>query len=276
MKIESIQSIITEKNIIILSPHYDDVLFMMGGYILEMEKEGHISDKKFDIKLLFSRSTYQARSGESNFDTSIERIKLATGNRLIEDQNCINELLGRFNYQYELIGEDECLARGKSLADSPMEFPHGTYKDFDREDDKIFDRMKERIRGYAMHSDTAIIFPLAIKEHIDHFIIREAGIVVAKELGDKMKASFYFIEDKPYGGLANQEELDRIENFIKENSLESRLFRYDPELMIELAFRHYISQVEEVYKEGVRSRANFWKDNMKVDHALDRICLLKP
>ena len=91
-----------------------------------------------------------------------------------------------------------------------------------------------------------------------------------------MKASFYFIEDKPYAGLANEEELDRTENFIAENRLESRLFTYDPELMIDLAFHHYISQVEEVYKKGVRSRASFWKTKMKVDHALDRICVFKP
>ena len=276
MKIESIQSIITEKNIIILSPHYDDVLFMMGGYISEMKKEGHISDKEFEIKLLFSRSNYQARTGESNFDTSIERIKMATGNRLIEDQNCINELLGEFNYHYELMGEDESLIRGKFLADSRLEFPHGTHKDFDQKDDKIFERMKNRVKSYAMRSDTAVIFPLAIKEHIDHFIAREAGIVVARELGSKMKATFYFIEDKPYAGLANEEELDRTENFIAENRLESRLFTYDPELMIDLAFHHYISQVEEVYKKGVRSRASFWKTKMKVDHALDRICVFKP
>jgi hypothetical protein len=225
---------------------------------------------------LFSRSNYQAGSGNANFDTSLERIKLATGNRIIEDQECLNEMLGAFNYVYQIIGEDECFTRGKAMADSEMEFPHGMYDDFTVADSEIFERMKQRVMQWAEQENTALVFPMAIKEHIDHFITREAGIIVAKELGIKAKASFYFQEDKPYGGIAEQDELDRMEDFIRENQLENRLYIYQPQAIIDLGFKHYISQVEEVYKQGILGRAEFWKNNRKSHNYLDRICVFKP
>jgi len=271
MQIHSIQQVITEKNIVVFSPHFDDVLFMLGGYILELKKAGLLETKHFHVNLIFSRSNYQAGSGVANFDSSLERIKLATGNRIIEDQECINELLGAFNYVYQIIGEGECFTRGKSLADSEMEFPHGMYEDFSQADELIFERMKQRVSQWAKQEDTALIFPMAIKEHIDHFITREAGIEVAKELGSNSKARFYFQEDKPYGGIATKEELSRIEDFIINNQLKSRIYAYDPQEIIDLAFKHYISQVEDVYKTGILVRAKFWMDKLQSDNYLDRI-----
>lgn len=276
MKLTPLHEIIPEKNIIILSPHYDDVLFMLGGYILELKNAGMLKTKSFAAKLIFSRSNYQAREGNANFDTSVQRIKHATGIRMIEDQICNDALLGSFNYQYELLGETECFARGKTMADSEMEFPHGMYDDFDSKDEAIFERMKQQIRKYASFSDTAIVFPLAIKEHIDHFIVREAGIKVAQELGSEAKASFYFQEDKPYGGLANGKELSRTEGFISKYDLQQHFYAYDPEKVVDLAFEHYISQVEEVYRTGVLARARFWQQQLAVEKGVDRICKYRP
>lgn len=273
MQIYSIHQVIPEKNIVVFSPHFDDVLFMLGGYILELKKAGLLETKHFHINLIFSRSNYQAGSGAANFDTSLERIKLATGNRIIEDQECNDELLGFFNYVYQIIGEGECFTRGKAMADSEMEFPHGMYEDFSEADTLIFERMKQRVRQWAKQEDTALIFPMAIKEHIDHFITREAGLEVAKELENAAQATFYFQEDKPYGGIATGEELERIENFISNNQLENRLYAYDPQAIIDLAFKHYISQIEEVYKTGILDRAAYWKRMMQSTYYLDRICV---
>jgi hypothetical protein len=84
---------------------------------------------------------------------------------------------------------------------------------------------------------------------------------------------FYFHEDKPYGGIATKEELERMDNFIKINNLTSKLYAYDPELMIDLAFKHYVSQVEEVYKTGIRNRAKYWQEQLGSDAGLDRVCV---
>ena len=273
MRICPIQEVIPETNIVVFSPHFDDFTFLLGGYVLQLKEQGLLHTKRFHINLLFSRSNYLAGTGTENFDTSLDRLKLATGKRILEDMDCIDELLGKFNYRYELLGENECFSRGKPFADSEMEYPHGMYEDFDETDQAIFERMKKRVRQWAMKKDTALIFPTAILEHIDHFIVREAGIIVAKELGKEANARFYFQEDKPYGGLATGEDLERIENFIKDNRLESRAYIYEPEQVINLAFTHYISQVDESYKTGIRNRGNYLQKLLNADYPCDRIFL---
>lgn len=255
MGICPIDSLIPETDIVIFAPHYDDVLFMLGGYLLEMKGRGLLRRKRVHVQLIFPRSNYLARSGAGNFDGSPERLKLASGIRLIEDLGCLDGLIGRHSYSYELAGELECFARGKTPADSEMEFPHGMYGDFDEADRGILGRVRERVQLWARKNDTALVFPMAIKEHIDHFIVREAGISVAEEMGGSAGAAFYFQEDKPYGGIASEEEIGRMESFIKDHRLDARAYEYDAEAVVALAFRHYPSQVEEVYRKGILDRA---------------------
>src|SRR4051812_1734182 len=113
MEIVPVENVIPETDIVIFSPHYDDVLFLLGGYINGLKNKNILHTKRFHIQLLFSRSNYLARTGAGNFDVSLDRLKLATGKRLLEDQLCLDELIGKLNYTYELAGELECFARGK-------------------------------------------------------------------------------------------------------------------------------------------------------------------
>ena len=266
-----IKEVIPESNIVVFSPHYDDFLFMLGGYVMELQKQDLLQTKNFHILLIFSRSNYLAGTGNNNFDSSLDRIKLATGKRMLEDVECTDALLGPFNYRYELLGERECFLRGKNYANSEMEFPHGMYDDFNDLDHAIFERIKNQIRHWAQQPDTALVFPTAFKEHIDHFIVREAAIEVAKEGSSKQNAAFYFQEDKPYGGIATEAEKERIANFVANNNLQIKTYPYDPEAMIDKAFTYYISQVEEVYKTGIRNRAALLQQEMKTAVACDRI-----
>jgi len=276
MAVFPISQVIPEKNIVVFAPHFDDVLFMLGGYILELREKKLLDTKKFHILLLFPRSNYLARTGDGNRDTSLERQKLATGIRLLEDMDCLDELLGEFNYRYELAGEKECFTRAKAFADSEMEYPCGRYEDFAEDDWAILDRLKTRVGHWAKKQDTALVFPLGIKEHIDHFITREAGIITAREMGVTALATFYFQEDKPYGGLASQEELNRVDTFIKDNKLASEIYRHHPEEVIRLAFKHYTSQVEEVYKKGIRERSNFLSKTVGKNYPCDRMLKFIP
>ena len=266
-----IQEIISQTNIVVFAPHYDDFLLGIGGYVLELKAQNLLASKRFHILLVFSRSNYLARSGAANFDTCLERVKLATGKRLLEDLDCLDELLGEHNYRYELLGERECFLRAKAMADSEMEFPHGMYADFSDQDNQIFERLKGQVRGWAADEDTALVFPLAIKEHIDHFITREAGIKVAQELGKQARACFYFQEDKPYAGIQTVEEEQRIEEFVQAYSLQPRIYRSQPEQVVELAYKHYTSQVEEVYRKGVLQRAEQLRRLAGTDVPCDRL-----
>lgn len=269
----ALEKIIPEKNIVIFSPHFDDVLFMLGGYVNELKKANLLDSKSIHIIIIFSRSNYLAATGAGNFDNSLDRVKLATGKRLLEDQCCNDELFGRFNYTYELLGEDECFVRGKAFADSEMEFPHGMFEDFDEDDSAIFSRMQRVIERYTGLTDTALVFPVAFKEHIDHFIVREAAIAVAKKRDNG--ATFYFHEDKPYGGIADELELARVSEFVRLHRLAARTYTCDPEEVIRLAFAHYVSQVEEVYKTGIRRRAAVLQQQMGVNTRCDRVYVLE-
>jgi hypothetical protein len=272
IKILDIKDVIPEKNIIVFSPHYDDFLFFLGGYIFELIKNGLLSSKKFININVFSRSNYQYGDVKGNADTSLDRIKYATGKRIIEDFECLDELLGKYNYVYRALGEFESQLRGKVLMkNSDMEFPHGMYEDFNDMDEEIFFRIKNYVREYAQLSDTALVFPIGFKEHIDHFIVREAGIKIACEQGKNAIAKFYFAEDKPYGGIAEQDELLRIEDFIMQNKLEMRIFKHHPQKLIDITFKHYISQVEEVYKQGIKNRTEILKRQLGFTYDCDCI-----
>lgn len=255
MALTNARQLIPQRNIVIFAPHYDDSLFLLGGYIGALKAQGLLAEKTFHIVLYFSRSNYLAKSGAANYDPSLERIKHATGQRLLEDLGCLDELLGLHNYRYELIGEDECLVRGKSLADCEMEFPHGIYEDFSPEEWAIFARAQQVIARYAQREDTALVFPLAFKEHIDHFILREAAAKVLKDISATHRAAFYFQEDKPYCGIADSQEMARIEAFVAENALKPMYYACDPGQLMDLAEKHYITQVEPVYRQGVFTRA---------------------
>lgn len=274
--ITPIRDVISERRIVVFAPHFDDFLLLVGGYILELKKAGLMHTKEFEAIILFARSNYLARTGSGNFDTSLDRLKLATGKRLLEDMNCMDELLGGFNYEYRLVGEKECFVREKPFADSDMEFPRGTFEEFDEQDWQIYERMKTLISKYARVTDTAVVMPLAIKEHIDHFIVREAGMAVANELNNNTGVRFYFQEDKPYGGIASDEELRRAEVFINANSLKNRVYYCDPLKVTELAFKHYTSQVEGIYRIGIEQRSSYLRQLYGAEAPCDQIFVYNP
>lgn len=253
MKVTPILDVIPQRKIVILSPHYDDTLLMLGGYIHQLVAN-EAAKKQWEIKLIYSRSNYQQGGGVANYDTSTARIQYATGIRQIEDVQCIEELLGRHQYSYQLLGEDEALVRGFKLPDVGMEFPHGTFEHFREQEWAIYRRMSDLISTYLQESDVALVFPLAIREHIDHFIIREAAIDAISKVKD-IKASIYFQEDKPYAGLAQAEEWERTMQFVNTHKLTPNYFAFDFSHMITQFDKHYPSQTEPLYGEGIKARA---------------------
>lgn len=271
MLVSNIKNLIPETNIIVFSPHYDDFVLLIGSYIFELIENKILHSKYFINVNIFSRSNYQYNDKNGNEDTSLKRIKFATGNRLIEDLECLDELLGPHRYNYRILGELESLLRGKFLADSEMEFPHGMYEDFNKLDQEIFSRVKGYIKEYAQIENTAIILPLGFKEHIDHFIVREAGISIARSEKINLKAKFYFAEDKPYSGISDDIELLRIENFVKEKGLKENVFKHHPQKLIDIVFKHYTSQVEEIYSTGINNRNEFLKQKYNLAFNCDCI-----
>ena len=159
--VTNITEVVQEKNIIILSPHYDDVVLTFGGYLDALVSKGLIHTKHIRIIHVFSRSNYQARDDKGNSDQSLKRIQYATGIRLMEDLNCLDDLVGHGNYVYELMAEKECMLREKSWKDGEVfEFPQGNKGDFEDEDWQIYERIRKYAHRWLLSGDTAILLPL--------------------------------------------------------------------------------------------------------------------
>jgi hypothetical protein len=268
----SIKDIITEKNVIILSPHYDDVLLTFGGYLDNLVRSDLLKTKILHIVHMFSRSNYQARDDAGNMDFSLDRIKYATGIRLLEDLDCLDELLGFGNYTYQLKAERECVLRHTSWKPGEaFEFPQGTKEDFRDEEWQIYDRVRRYARELLAAADTALLIPLCIKEHIDHVIVRDAVMEAYNEPGARRNAAVYIGEDQPYAGLADRKDWEKATSFL--DTVQTEVIDYDIDVLrkSELLFRHYTSQVEESYRSGVLNRAEQLKSENNSDSAMERI-----
>jgi len=266
-----IEDVLPESHIICVSPHYDDFLFFLGGYVLEMKHKGLLQTKRFTNINTFSRSNYQEGDSAGNRDRSLARVKFVAGIRFLEDLECIDDLLGPHRYVYRVMGEEESLVRGTPLNENEgeMEMSFGSYETMAPCDWDILGRMEACLAELAQQEDTAIVLPLSMKGHIDHFIVREAGVRVMK--GESVKAAFYFAEDKPYAGIMTEKESTINDDFIAEHALSPRAFTGHPAEMIRLAYRHYPSQVNSIYDEGILNRSKFLKASYSVQTDCDRI-----
>ena len=266
-----IEDVIPESNIVCFSPHYDDFLFFLGGYVLEMKLKDKLRTKRFSNISVFSRSNYLERDVTGNKDLSLERVKYVTGIRFVEDLECLDDLLGVHNYCYRVMGEEEGQMRGSALheGEGEMEMAYGNYQTMEPCDWGIIERMEACIGELAGHEDTALILPLSMKGHIDHFVVREAGVRVINR--GPCKAAFYFAEDKPYAGIMTDEESAVNDTFIAEHRLKERAFQHNPEEVLRLANRHYPSQMDAIYEEGVRKRSEQLKSIYQTDSGCDRI-----
>ena len=260
------------KNIIILSPHYDDVPLTFGGYLDALVANQLISDKNIRIINIFSRSNYLSFDDEGNKDISLKRIQYVMGIRILEDLNCLDELIGHDNYNYEIKAEPECLVREKKLvSDGVFEFLPGDRDSFDDNDWKSYNRIKEYAREWLTLEDTAVLLPMGMKEHVDHVILREAVTDTRNELGQDASSIVYFGEDLPYTGLADTNDWDKLNLFF--NGLVFRHINYsiDEHRKIKLIMKHYPTQFEDSYKEGVLKRADQLKQKFGTDTGVERI-----
>ncbi len=271
MFFQNVEDVIPEKHIICVSPHYDDFLFFLGSYVLGMKQKGALDTKRITNINTFSRTNYQERDTEGNKDRSLARVKYATGIRFIEDLECLDDLLGAHNYDYRVMGEEESQVRGKAFneGEGEMEMAFGSYETMEDFDYGILKRMTACMEDLALREDTAIVFPLSMKGHIDHFIVREAGVAAMKKQGNK--ATFYFAEDKPYSGLMNEKENAINDAFLAEYGLKDRAFTHYPKEILRLAYLHYPSQVDTVYDEGIQKRNEQLKEIYNTDVDCDRL-----
>ena len=267
-----IAAVIPETQLIFLCPHYDDVPLTFGGYLGELRKTGLFNKKMIRIIQIFSRSNYQARDDAGNADGSLKRVQQATGIRLLEDLNCLDALIGHGAYAYELLGERECVLRGKGWKPGEkFEFPQGNQGTFDREDWEIFQRLRNYFATWLSRLDTAVLAPLGVKEHIDHVIARDALVAARGGMGRAVRANVYFGEEQPYAGLASDADNQRTGEIVSGLRLQPRDYAIDAARKITLIRQHYPTQVEKSYQQGVLRRAKQLQALHRADQGVERI-----
>ncbi len=275
--IAPITEVITEKNIVVLSPHYDDVVLTFGGYLDALVAGGLIHTKNIRIIHVFSRSNYQARDHEGNRDSSVKRIQFATGIRLLEDLNCLDDLIGHGNYIYELMAEVECMMRQKSWKEGEaFEFPQGSKADFTAADWEIYEGIKKYAPRLLSLDDTAILLPLGIKEHIDHILVREALMDAWQNIDPTARASICFGEDQPYAGHASENDWDKAKTFLDRLPVAPVNYTINAIRKSDLLMKHYPSQVEESYREGILNRADQLRRESGTGMGVERIYRVNP
>lgn len=251
-----IAQVIPESQLIFLCPHYDDVPLTFGGYLGALQARGQVKTKSIRIVHVFSRSTYQNRDVAGNADTSLKRIQFATGIRLLEDLNYLDAVVGHGAYAYELLGERECVLRGKGWKPGEkFEFPQGDQATFDAEDWEIFRRVQGKCVELLGLRDTAVLALLGVKQHIDHIIVRDALIAARQKLGRTARATIYFGEEQPYTGLADDQDRQLAEKTVHKLGLTPRDYAIDAQRKAALLTKHYPTQVEASYRRGVLGRA---------------------
>ena len=242
---------------VILSPHYDDFVLSLGGLALELAK------KKCRIEdwIIFSNSNHIARDYKGNKDISKERIKTVSDARLKEELHVAKEI---GNVKIKLCKLNEALIRGH-WKEHPQGFPYG----FDEgKDGSEMDKIRKMLKS-LLSKDVQIFVPLAIQEHIDHFIVRQA---IQDLLDDKnRKCQIFFYEDLPYAAYATENEWKSINNFIMTNNLFPIIISIDLSLKLKL-LNFYKSQTYEHYYEDVQKHANEIKNKRM---PCERIYLLK-
>jgi len=272
MPMTDLADVIPENNIIILAPHYDDVVLTFGGYLDALFKSGRLAKKFIRVVHIFSRSNYQARDHDGNRDTSLPRVQFATGVRLLEDLECLDALIGHGHYNYELKAERECVVRLKAWKPGEkMEFPQGNLSTFDEEEQRIFTQLKKYAREWLAHANTAVLVPLGVKEHVDHVMLRDAVFATRHILLGKAKAALYLGEDQPYTGLASEEDWRVAKTFMAQHRLEALTYEIDAMRKARLVEKHYPSQYEVIYRDGVLHRADELAKEMKEPVPLERM-----
>jgi LmbE family N-acetylglucosaminyl deacetylase len=265
MDLHGFSQVIADRELVFLSPHFDDVPLIWYGLLAQVRS----ARPAIRIVNVFSRSVYQARDEVGNREVTTRRLQYATGVRLIEDLDCLDELIGRGGYRYELLAEDECITRRKPLKPGEaFEFPAGSPADFDAEDVRILARLTTFCRG-LLATRAVVLLPAAVKEHIDHVILREAALAARRSLGAAMNARLVLGEDQPYMGLATAAEVRGLEATLAELPHAVVDVPVDAQAKCAAIFRHYVSQVEESYRTGVVTRAAQL-------HGHERLYLLDP
>lgn len=187
--------------IVVLSPHRDDAAFSLALSIDAWLEAGH----KVQVLNCFTQSVYAPYSDVESLHSN-DRLSFVTAVRRREDIAWNKLLAGRLQF-HDL-----------DLLDAPVRL-NCSLDDIAAVEIRSGDRALARVAGAVAKvtrnatATTAVIAPMAVGNHIDHRITRQAALEVLAS--SELPLAFY--EDLPYAARAG--EADRLPEYAAETNL---------------------------------------------------------
>ena len=241
---------IVSKNNIFLSPHYDDILLTFGGTIHTNSQS--FNNSKVTIYDFFSVSNW---TGNDENIQSNQRISKVTAQRNSEDVQVFNQLFnGQLKYRMITMGYLEAPLRNYSGPKTAGGGPGGNFSTFRSDEINLYNNIYQDVKPILKQDNCSVFLLSAIGYHIDHFILREAVIRAAHDLGSEAKCKIYFGEDEPYTGANMDKSNVQINAFKQRLNLTPIDIKADAKWKVDMFNNNYYSQYESGYDEGVSNR----------------------
>ncbi len=246
-----------KKKKIVLSPHFDDFAISLGGLAFKW------SANECDVEdvVVFSNSEFAPGYNIA----SEKRKKIISKLRFQEEMNATKKI---GNIKIRLCNQD----------DAPIRRHHelyGSYNITRRKDREAINNIYELINTLLFSSDIQLFVPLAVKEHVDHLIVRNVVINSILKNKNKMKAQVFFYEDLPYAASANKDEQKKIGRFIKDNQLVPITYPIDLGSKLKL-LDNYKSQPIQGYYDAINRRAEQIQEQSSKKTPSEKVFMFSP
>mgnify|MGYP000694294208 CR=1 FL=1 len=166
---------------LIISPHLDDAILSLGGFLSLMQN--------LNCKVITIFNTAWS------IDKDIKEWKSITKKNLAEEKKAMRELRCDFKF----LNYPEALLRGYIRWNDALDL---------KKDKKLFEKITRDLLPEVEKYDN-IFLPRGIGKHVDHLLIREMFTAIPKS-----QNSIFFYEDLPYSCYEEFEEYDKEMNIL--------------------------------------------------------------
>jgi LmbE family N-acetylglucosaminyl deacetylase len=164
--------------IVVMSPHLDDAIWSLGGYLKSVSKT-----KNIRIVNIFSQHNFVFGHKENPIKATLIRKK--------EDQVAMKKIKVK-NVDY--LNLPEAFLRGYSYEEMFMQQPR-------KSKDLILEELEAKLKKTINKKDTFLV-PSAFGMHIDHYLVRETV--------NKLTNNCYFYEEMPYSAREKNKKIAEI------------------------------------------------------------------
>lgn len=245
---------ISHKRLHFFSPHPDDILLTFGGLIHKLSGQGELGNRNSVTEVFFGLSNYTT----NHLDVlTNKRVSDVSTLRFTEDFLSHVSMFGSWkHFRYQSNGFYDAplrLYRGSTTAGGG---PGGTFLNFRAVEQEAYEQIVEQVKPALKQENCAAFVLLANGSHIDHFIVREAVMQAAAELGNEAKCEIFFGEDQPYTGAnpdAANDEIDSIKARLPAGAITKHSYWIDKQKKINAFKEYYLSQYDATYIPSLES-----------------------